>query len=334
MTSRGRFVVWIALASLGLVAGAPATAATGIRVARVDLRDYPTVRLTIVTRTPDPRPPLVAEDGAPAAGVQAENLGQRASVVLAIDRSHSMHGQTLSHALAASRAFLASKPSGYQVSILTFASRPQQLSSFSTSTTDADSALASVGIDPRAGTTLFDAVVLASKALQGTGSPGRVIVLITDGQETTSRATIHKAIDAAQTSHVIIYPIAIKDTTFTPGLLRTLAAGTGGKMFVAGPGQSLVGTYALIASQLRRTWELSYYTAVRPGASIDLQASGPNGETARTRIPIPASAPTPASSVLPFTELAIAVCVLLGLAVGAALLRQTIRRFHAGRDPY
>ena len=181
---------------------------------------------------------------------------------------------------------------------------------------------------------MFDAVVLAAGALQSTGSPGRVIVLITDGQETTSRSTLRQAIDAAQSSHVIIYPIAIRDTTLPPRLLQALAGGTGGRMFVAGPDQSLAGAYALITARLRRTWEVSYYTAVRPGASIDLQATSPGGGTARTRIPVPASSPTPASSPLPFTELAIAVSALLGLALVSALVRQTIRRAHAGRDLY
>jgi VWFA-related protein len=260
---------------------------------------------------------LIEEDGRPAAAVQAENLGSGTSVMLTIDRSHSMHGPTLVHALAASRTFLVSKPSSYRVAVLTFASQPLQLSQFSAAAADADLALRSIAIDPKPGTTMYDALVLASHALQGESSAGRVIVLITDGQETTSKATLRDAVRAARQAQAIVYPIAIKDTTFTPSPLRALAFGTGGEMFVAGPNDSLVGSYGQIASQLRRTWEISYLTAVRPGASIDLTAHEPTGGVARATVPIPASRTRAAQSALPFNELAIALAALF--ACGAVL---------------
>ena len=188
------------IALFGLSAGASASKTTPIRMTQVDLRDYPTVHLTVVTPVVGGLPPALAENGAPAAGVAAENLGSRAAIVLAIDRSQSMHGQTLTHALSASRAFLASKPTGYQVSVVTFASQALLLSPFSSSNSDADAALRSVAIDPRIGTTLYDSVVIAAHDLQSQGSAGRVIILITDGQETTSRATLDQAIAAARRS--------------------------------------------------------------------------------------------------------------------------------------
>ncbi len=253
--------------------------------------------------------------------------------MLAIDRSHSMHGQTLVHALAASRAFIASKPSSYRVAVLTFASQPLQLSQFSTAAVDADTALRSIAIDPKPGTTMYDALVRAARALQGVSSAGRVIVLITDGQETTSKATLRYAIAAARQAQAIVYPIAIKDTTFTPQPLRALAIGTGGQMFVAEPNDPLVDSYRQIASQLHRTWRVSYLTAVRPGAAIDLSAHQPGGSVAQATISIPASTTQTGRSTLPFNELAIALAALCTCGVVFGVVRG-VRARSGGNDLY
>jgi hypothetical protein len=321
MCVQARVAVVLAASLFALAASEGAAVADGLRIAHVDLRDYPTVELTVVTPTPDRQPPLIQENGSPAAGVQAENLGRGTSVMLAIDRSQSMHGLTLAHALSASRAFLATKPGSYRVAVMTFGSQSLQLTDFSTSTSDADAALHSIAIDPKRGTTIYDSVVLAARSLEADNSGGRVIILITDGQETTSKASLGKAIEVARRAHVIVYPIAVEDATFMPRPLRALADGTGGRMFVTAPDRSMAGAYDLIASELRRTWQVSYYTAVRPGGSIDLTVQEAAGGRARADVPIPGASANRKSSSLPFVELAIALVTLLGLGLVLGLLR-------------
>jgi VWFA-related protein len=312
--------------SLVFSAGAGVAARAPIRITHVDLRDYPTIRLTVVTSTPRLVPPRVTENGVAPAGLQAENLADQASIVLTIDRSQSMHGETLVRALTDSRSFLDSKPNSYRVSVVTFASQPLLLSQPSTSTTDADAALRSIAVDPQTGTTMYDAIVLAARTLDAESYAGRVIVLITDGQETTSKATLRQAVDAARRAHAIIYPIAIKDSTYTPAPLHALASDTGGRMTVAAPGRSLAGAYALIAAELRRTWELSYYTAARPGAEVDLAAQTPGGAQTDSNVAIPeATGPPIAGSGLPLSEIAIALAALLVGAIVLGLAARGIR---------
>jgi hypothetical protein len=318
----------VALA-LAVSAGAAGGTRTPIRITHVDLRDYPTVRLTVVTSTPSLEPPRITENGVAPAGLHAENLADQASIVLTIDRSQSMRGETLTRALSDSRSFLDSKPDTYRVSVVTFASQPLLLSQPSTSTTDADAALRSIAIDAHQGTTMYDAIVLAAHTLDAESYAGRVIALITDGQETTSKDSLRQAVDAARRAHVIIYPIAIKDGTYTPAPLRVLASDTGGRMTVAAPGRSLAGSYALIAAELRRTWELSYYTAARPGADVDLAAQTPGGTQTDTNVAIPVAAQPPAAgSGLPLIDIAI---VLAALLVGAIVLGLAARGVRPGR---
>src|SRR5262249_31791353 len=155
-------------------------------------------------------------------------------------------GKPLAHAVSAARDLLVTKSNSDSVTFVTFASQAVRLTSFSTSTIDADAALRSIAIDPRVGTTMYDAVVLAAGALKHSGPPGRAIILITDGQEATSKATFAQAITAARDARAAIYVVAIEDASFKPRALRALAAGTDGRMLLARPNQPLTGIYATV----------------------------------------------------------------------------------------
>jgi hypothetical protein len=43
-----------------------------------------------------------------------------------------------------------------------------------------------------------------------------VIVLVTDGQETKSHATLEQPIHGARKAHALVYPIAIESKAFSP----------------------------------------------------------------------------------------------------------------------
>jgi hypothetical protein len=96
-------------AAAALAFATPAVA--GVRISGVDTSSYPEVRLTIVA----PTQPRVRENGRPVAGEQTANLGRAKSVVLAVDRSQSMTGQSLRDATSAARAFVAQKCSNDRI---------------------------------------------------------------------------------------------------------------------------------------------------------------------------------------------------------------------------
>ena len=117
-----------------------------------------------------------------------------------------MAGQALEQATAAARAFVAAKPPADRVSVLAFGSTAFSLTGFSTSTTDADSALRTITPDAVRGTALYDAVVNGSHLLGGETMPARVLILLTDGaNESPTGATLDDAIQAAQDAGVAVY---------------------------------------------------------------------------------------------------------------------------------
>jgi VWFA-related protein len=227
-----------------LILAAPANARADVRIANVDVSVVPSIRLTVVTSTPSSRPPVVTENGAPAAGLSTQNLGLAKNVVLAIDHSRSMRGRPLADALAAARRFVALKPRADQVAVVSFASQSLLESDFSTSTGNATSALDSIGVDRVYGTRLYDAIVQSARALQRAKVPGRVIVLVTDGNETTSKATLAQAIHAARAARASVYPVAIESAAFAPAPLRQLARRTGGSFYGARSSRALTSIYA------------------------------------------------------------------------------------------
>jgi tight adherence protein B len=270
--------------------------AAGVTVTGVDASNYPTVRLNVVTQSRTEAPPEMRENGTPVTGLVAENLGRAKSVVLAIDRSRSMEGPALDHATAAARAFVARKPGPDRIAIVTFGSGAQTLTSFSSATIDADLALRTVGVDSKIGTALWDAVALGSRQLASEALPGKVLIVLTDGADTSSTSDLPAAVAAARSAGVSVHAIAISSTQFSPAPLQTLARSTGGVYRSASSTAALGSAYSAIAEELGRTWRVEYLTAARPGENLRLEARIPGVGKGSAALAIPADAVAPSDS--------------------------------------
>jgi tight adherence protein B len=319
----------LAVAAL-LVLAAPAAAASDVRVKGVDPSDYPTMHVSVVTTGALSQPPSLREDGQSVTGLQAENLGREKSVVLAVDTSRSMAGRALADAARAARGFVASKPGADRIAILKFGHKPVLLTTFSSSTIDAVSALRQISVDAREGTALYDAVSLAAQSLESEQNLGRVVILLTDGRDVSSRDTLKTAIKEARAAGVAIYPIGIVGKGFDPAPLQQLAQATGGSYYAAASTGALRSVYSSIATELSRTWRLSYETSARPGDHVHLQVTVAGLGSADARFTMKGSAAGVAkpSGLLPATAytsplgtlvLTLSVGFLLFLAAGLAL---------------
>jgi len=251
----------------------PATASASVVFRSVDTTDYPRVRVTVVTSKPTSVPPALEEKGGAVADLKTANLGQEKSVVLAIDRSHSMAGQALRDAVASARAFIRSRQRGDRIAIVTFGSRTRRLTGFTAPSSVADDALRSLRVDGHQGTALYDAISMSALLLASERNRGRVIVLVTDGRDVSSSTSLGAAIEAARRAGVSVYPVAIVSRQFTPDTLQTIATRTGGISRSVTSTSSLSAIYTSIADELRRTWRLEYVTAGRPGESVALKVT-------------------------------------------------------------
>lgn len=134
---------------------------------------------------------------------------------------------------------------------------------------------------PRAqGTALFGAIAAAARVL--TREQGRkALVILSDGVDTASAATLDQAVEAAQRADTLLYPIRSYDrevfafniaTPATENLragkraLERLAKETGGGSFEAGGAETLAANFERIGEELRNQYSLGFTPAAgRPG---------------------------------------------------------------------
>jgi len=116
-----------------------------------------------------------------------------------------------------------------------------------------------------AGTSLYDAIYLASRDLENRDGR-RVLVIVTDGGDTTSTMDFHAALEAAQLADSVIYPILVVPIPNDAGrnvggenALTTLSLGTGGHVFAPTLGAELDKAFTHLIEDLRTQYMLGYY---------------------------------------------------------------------------
>jgi len=126
-----------------------------------------------------------------------------------------------------------------------------------------------------AGTSIYDALVFGSHALERNGvDRRRVIILLTDAGETTSRYDFEAARKAAVQSGALLYTIVIRPVKNENGrntagehALDTITDTTGGAMFFPDTPQDLSIMFDLIDRELRTQYRLGYYPDPRGPAN-------------------------------------------------------------------
>jgi tight adherence protein B len=316
----------VALVAALLAIPATAVAATGVEVRHVDFSAFPQVRVTLLA--PAGARPALFENGLGAEFVKARQLGSAEALVLAVDNSESMKGRPLREAKRAAHEFLlAQRRHASAFGLVAFGHEALPLTRRTESSAAVAETLAALVPDVQTGTALYDAVVSSAVRLQRMSSGTRILVLLTDGRDVGSHASLRQAIKAAQRAEVVVYAIAA-GVRADKQTLATLAGATGGRVFDTANVSHLTATYAALDRELDRTWQLSYLTQARPGDAFTLGVRAGKA-TSQTRLRVPGggssgSGPIPAHVLhAPLTAGAIVLLAALLLAVaGAAVVRR------------
>ena len=142
-------------------------------------------------------------------------------------------------------------------------------------------------VAPDGGTSLHDAVVRSLEQFRG--QRGRTaVVLLTDGDDTTSRTGWDAALRFVKTARVPFFTVGFDISRldfFIRERLETLAEVTGGEVFFAPKVAGLPAVYARISDQLRAQYLLSYRSPSQKGAdefrAVKVEVKG-EGFAART----------------------------------------------------
>lgn len=168
----------------------------------------------------------------------SEESNQPLRMAIVVDRSRSVQ-KVLSLAKTAARSFFGSvlRPNRDRACVVAFDSGVYLTQDF----TDDPNALANAlsRVTAEGGTSIFDAIYkVARDKLSGTDQARRVILLLTDGDDTTSRASIEQALEMALKNNITIYALRlpeenslnVRDLRGKPVLDR-LTETTGGREF-------------------------------------------------------------------------------------------------------
>lgn len=154
---------------------------------------------------------------------------------------------------------------GDAASLYEFSGGARLLVDFSSNLRRLQAGLAS--IKPRAGTALYDVVVEASSKLKEREGR-RVLVLVTDGSDTTSEKTYADAIRAAQESEVTIFALIIRPILGESGrsvrgehVLINFAEMTGGRVFFVARAAEMDRFFDELNELLRTQYLIGYEAA-------------------------------------------------------------------------
>ena len=112
-------------------------------------------------------------------------------------------------------------------------------------------------------TAVWDAIWATSEELIGTSAEHtrRAIILLTDGDDTSSRMKIQEAIERAQKADALIYAIGIGDRyqfNVNEGALRKIAEATGGRAYFPKHERDLNDAFVQIQKDLREQYLVAY----------------------------------------------------------------------------
>lgn len=205
------------------------------------------------------------------------------SVVLAIDTSGSTRKDTTLERRAARDFAQALLPAGApgthkdQFALFDFNSDVREVVPFTDSVRRIDAGLGN--LSHGAATAFYAAVLLGAQSL-GPRSGRKVLVVVSDGDNTVSGTTYDEALAAAQRGDTMIYSLidtpieadAGRDTAGEHAMI-TLSQETGGRAFYVQQG-GLAAAFRKVSDDLRTQYLLGYYPTRGKGADV---LAGPDG---------------------------------------------------------
>jgi len=193
-------------------------------------------------------------------------------VYLVLDLSGSVEGPKLERLKQAANAFVDGLVSRDRVALITFT---QKVSVQQPLTGDFGAFKAALaGAKGGGQTALYDAVSKAI-SLREPRDNRAIVVVFTDDQDNASTATSKQVVDAAERSDVIVYGVMAPEETsggapmggmgfrppqlqFQIGFLRSLADGTGGRVFRSGIHLPLEDVFAMVLDDARSRYLITY----------------------------------------------------------------------------
>jgi tight adherence protein B len=203
-------------------------------------------------------------------------LGQRRPLhlVFAVDTSSSMAGGPIAAAIESEQRLLNAVGRGDEVGLVTFAGSPTVLSGLTPSVEGVRTALDQ--LTPSRGTSLYDGI-LAAVRTAGSGSDSRrVVVVLSDGADTSSRVSLAQATRRLARSGVELDAVGLADSrSFTAAPLQQMTAVTGGTFVSTNSIDGLAPLFATLSrDRLSNTYSVAISLPQTSASDLHLSVQG------------------------------------------------------------
>jgi tight adherence protein B len=209
---------------------------------------------------------IIPVDSLQAAG---EAVATPVETVLLIDESGSMKGEAIAAEAEAAAKFIDAMRPGDLAAVQAFNEEFRTLQTF---TDDKEALKASLAqLDPKKETALYDAVIKAIASF-GTTPSGRAryVILLSDGGDTASTATLDQALAAVRSSGIPVYVIGLKTTEFDSGPLVGVVDASGSRYLETPDPAALGSLYETLAKEIHNQYLLTFTLPSSSEAAGDL----------------------------------------------------------------
>jgi Ca-activated chloride channel homolog len=282
-----------------------AAAATGLRspfqvqqqAAPIERRDGQTATIHVESRLVNVAVNVVDAHGAPVAGLKADDFEisedgkpQKIAVfekesttplqmVLAIDASESVFNDEHLEKEAAKKFVRSLLRPQDSVEVMSFADDVTELVSFTNDMRRVENGFGR--LDHGDATALYDAIYLAGQRMTEVPAKPeqrRVVVLITDGENTTHHGSYDAALEQVQRAGAMVYALIIVPVAADAGrnvggehALIQMANDTGGKYYYVESKRDLAPAFTHLSDDLRTQYSLGYYAPQQGGDRTGLR---------------------------------------------------------------
>lgn len=258
----------LALVAALMLLAAPALAQTGtqeIEITDINGSRYPdggqtqmVINFKNFAEEPDPSSLEVTANGEEVSDLEVESLGNSTvsvGVVLAIDASGSMAGTPIEESKTAAKSFVEQARPEDRIAVIAFGDEVQVLAGFTNNKESLNNTIDAIVADPSAETSFNDAVIKGVELFDQPSADNLLgnMIILTDGEDTISEATLDDALSAVSSSDVRVFGVALEGSDFNPDPVQQIAD-TGGGLFLSTPDpESLSSLYGAIGREISNT---------------------------------------------------------------------------------
>ena len=196
-------------------------------------------------------------------------INEPIGIVLVLDTSGSMKGNTIIEAINAANTFIDEMGGSDRIAVIGFSDEAIVYSNFSSNKQQLKDSISHVAATGE--TALFDGIIKGLEQFNNSDEINhRYLIVLSDGKDTASFSNVGDVLQKSKEKNVIVYSIALLSKDFDPKDISQISKETGGELLTTTNSQDLAGFYSLISQKIRNQYKISFKSTKPRTENIDI----------------------------------------------------------------